>query len=125
MKKIVRMIYQLGGLWCVVFLGSFLAGLASCSVSSSAGGNPTTIEDAKKIVERETFIGLSKHGIIAFLDKWKWEYDDSNTTGNRISAVIRDARRSGLMIISIGVAFHFDDKGFLQDVSYEEMLTGP
>ncbi|MDH5670242.1 MAG: hypothetical protein OEY86_19750, partial [Nitrospira sp.] len=113
---------QSSNLTHALFLGVLLVGLGGCSETRSAGASPATIEETQSIVEKETFLGQSKKGVLKFLDKWKWEYADSS---KMVVAVIRDARRSGLILTSIKVTFYFDDRVFLREVAYEEMLMGP
>lgn len=106
----------------ILFLGILLVGLGSYAETGSAGANPATIEEAKSMLGKETFLGQSKNGVLKFLDAWKWEHNDSSST---VVAVIRNARRSNLILTSIKITFHFDDRGFLREVAYEDMLTGP
>jgi len=84
MKKILGVICQSSNLTYALFLGLLLVGLGSCSETSSAGANPATIEETQSIVEKETFLGQSKNGVLKFLDKSRIQVTSAISDGDMI-----------------------------------------
>jgi hypothetical protein len=119
----------LGMFWFHHLVDKAHQGTAKGNISKVQPGTPVYYGDAKKVeivhnIKTALPAGSMVQNVIAYLDANKFEHDEYNSQSHSLSAIVRNVKRSPVMIADLKIFFMFDKNGKLIDFTHKEVYTG-